>query len=119
MVPPIRKRVPESQVIFENKTYIVTSILEEPYLMRKKTDSGVPLEGNDIFEGYCKDLADLIAEYLKFSYVLKLVNDSNYGGLDSNSPVGWNGMVGELIGKVSILLPVFIDFGSTSFSWCL
>ncbi|GFY38605.1 hypothetical protein TNIN_166691 [Trichonephila inaurata madagascariensis] len=68
--------------------------------MRKKTEPGVPLEGNESFEGYCKDLADLIAEYLKFSYVLKLVNDSNYGGLDSNSPVGWNGMVGELIGKI-------------------
>ncbi|XP_071043447.1 glutamate receptor 1-like [Parasteatoda tepidariorum] len=101
MVPPMRKRVPETHVIFENKTYIVTSILEEPYLMKKKSDSGIPLEGNESFEGYCKDLADLIAEYLKFSYVLKLVNDSNYGGLDSRSPVGWNGMVGELIAKVS------------------
>ncbi|XP_035230207.1 glutamate receptor 1-like, partial [Stegodyphus dumicola] len=99
MIPPVRKRVPESQVIFENKTYIVTSILEEPYLMKKKSEPGVILEGNESFEGYCKDLADLIAEYLKFSYILKLVNDSNYGGLDPNSPVGWNGMVGELIGK--------------------
>lgn len=72
--------------------------------MRKKSEPGVILEGNESFEGYCKDLADLIAEYLKFSYVLKLVNDSNYGGLDPNSPVGWNGMVGELIGKVRIYI---------------
>lgn len=71
--------------------------------MQKKTELGVKLDGNERYEGYCKDLADLIAEYLKFSYVLKLVNDSNYGGLDPNSPVGWNGMVGELIGKVSLL----------------
>ncbi|XP_022240427.1 glutamate receptor 1-like isoform X1 [Limulus polyphemus] len=82
---------------FENKTYIVTSILEEPYLMYSKPEPGEHLEGNDIFEGYCKDLADLIAEKLKINYVLKLVNDSNYGGQDPNSPAGWNGMVGELI----------------------
>ncbi|GBN33114.1 Glutamate receptor 1 [Araneus ventricosus] len=78
-----------------------STTVEEPYLMKKKTEPGVNLEGNESFEGYCKDLADLIADYLKFNYVLKLVNDSHYGGLDSNSPVGWNGMVGELIGKVS------------------
>ncbi|GIY84127.1 glutamate receptor 1, partial [Caerostris extrusa] len=57
------------------------------------------IRGNDVFEGYCKDLADLIAENLKINYVLRLVNDSAYGGQDPNSPVGWNGMVGELIRK--------------------
>ncbi|XP_064482160.1 glutamate receptor 1-like isoform X1 [Ornithodoros turicata] len=80
-----------------NKTYIVTSILEEPYLMYKKAEPGQILSGNDVFEGYCKDLADLIAEHLKFNYTLKLVNDSKYGGQDANSAAGWNGMVGELI----------------------
>ncbi|XP_022241845.1 glutamate receptor 1-like, partial [Limulus polyphemus] len=83
----------------ENKTYIVTSILEEPYLMYSKPEPGEILEGNNIFEGYSKDLADLIAEKLKINYVLKLVNDSNYGGQDPSSPAGWNGMVGELIRK--------------------
>ncbi|CAL1261784.1 unnamed protein product [Larinioides sclopetarius] len=98
LFPPKYKRTKVS-VGVENKTYIVTSILEEPYLMYKKAEPGDILEGNDVFEGYCKDLADLIAETLKINYVLKLVNDSAYGGQDPNSPVGWNGMVGELIRK--------------------
>lgn len=74
---------------------------EEPYLMIKNPEPGTILEGNDRYEGYCKDLADLIAKDLKFNYILKLVNDSKYGGMDTNSPSGWNGMVGELIRQVS------------------
>ncbi|GFR01938.1 glutamate receptor 1 [Trichonephila clavata] len=97
-IPPNYKRIPQNTG-FENKTYIVTSILEEPYLMYKKAEDGQILEGNDMFEGYCKDLADLIADNLKFSFIIKLVNDSAYGGKDPTSPVGWNGMVGELIRK--------------------
>ncbi|GBO18294.1 Glutamate receptor 1 [Araneus ventricosus] len=99
-IPPNYKRIPINTGL-ENKTYIVTSILEEPYLMFKKPEDGQILEGNDLFEGYCKDLADLIADNLKFSFIIKLVNDSAYGGKDPSSPGGWNGMVGELIRKVS------------------
>lgn len=68
--------------------------------MRKNPEPGVVYEGNDQYEGYCKDLADLIANHIGISYVLKLVNDSKYGGMDSSSPSGWNGMVGELIRQV-------------------
>ncbi|XP_076352463.1 glutamate receptor 1-like [Tachypleus tridentatus] len=95
---PVYRRV-KQDTGFENKTYIVTSILEEPYLMYKKSEPGEYLEGNDRFEGFCKDLAELIAKHLNFDYILKLVNDSNYGGQDPSSPAGWNGMVGELIRK--------------------
>jgi Ligated ion channel L-glutamate- and glycine-binding site len=51
--------------IEKNKTYIVTSLLDEPYLMLKQPDSsGKVLDGNEKYEGYCKDLADLIAKRL-------------------------------------------------------
>lgn len=51
--------------IEKNKTYIVTTLLDEPYMMLKQHDmSGKVLEGNDKYEGYCKDLADLIAKHL-------------------------------------------------------
>jgi ionotropic glutamate receptor len=51
--------------IEKNKTYIVTTILDEPYMMLKQQDlSGKVLEGNDKYEGYCKDLADLVAKRL-------------------------------------------------------
>ena len=69
--------------------------------MQKTSDDGLLFEGNDRFEGYCKDLADLIANHLGIKYVLKLVNDTKYGGIDPNSASGWNGMVGELIRQVS------------------
>lgn len=49
-----------------NKTYIVTTMIEEPYVMLKKPDPNGHdiLEGNDRYEGYCKDLADLISREL-------------------------------------------------------
>lgn len=50
--------------IERNRTYIVTTIIEEPYIMLKKPEPGETLEGNDRYEGYCKDLADLIAKNL-------------------------------------------------------
>lgn len=68
-----------------------------------KTDDDT-YEGNDRYEGYCKDLADLISNHVGFKYTLKLVNDSKYGGIDSNSLSGWTGMVGELILQVNIHL---------------
>lgn len=51
--------------IEKNKTYIITTLIEEPYVMLKQQDlSGKVLDGNDKYEGYCKDLADLIAKQL-------------------------------------------------------
>lgn len=54
--------------IEKNKTYIVTTLLDEPYMMLKKHDmSGKVLEGNDKYEGYCKDLAELITKRLEIN----------------------------------------------------
>lgn len=35
---------------------------EEPFIMFKKPKYGESLAGNDRFEGYCKDLATLLAD---------------------------------------------------------
>lgn len=51
-------------VFDKNRTFIVTTIIEEPYIMLKTEEEGKPLAGNERFEGYCKDLADLIADRL-------------------------------------------------------
>ncbi|XP_033174729.1 glutamate receptor 1 isoform X1 [Bombus affinis] len=85
--------------IEKNKTYIVTTIVEEPYIMKKKSDTGEILTGNDSYEGYCKDLADLIAKKLGISYELRIVKDGKYGMENPDVPGGWDGMVGELIRK--------------------
>ncbi|XP_015125944.1 glutamate receptor 1 isoform X1 [Diachasma alloeum] len=86
-----------TQEIEKNKTYIVTTILEEPFMMLKKPEVGKILDGNDRFEGYCKDLADLIAQQLGIKYELKPVDDGKYGSENPDVPGGWDGMVGELI----------------------
>lgn len=54
---------------------------------------------NEQFEGYCKDLADLLAEKMSIRYELRLVKDGKYGGKIPNSSE-WNGMVGELVRQV-------------------
>lgn len=50
--------------IEKNRTYVVTTLLEEPYMMLKRPSIGEQLDGNDRFEGYCKDLADLLSKKL-------------------------------------------------------
>ncbi|XP_068143181.1 glutamate receptor 1 isoform X2 [Drosophila tropicalis] len=82
-----------------NHTYIVTSLLEEPYLMHKQASYGEQLVGNDRFEGYCKDMAELLAKRLGIKYELRLVQDGNYGSENQYAPGGWDGMVGELVRK--------------------
>ncbi|XP_070789959.1 glutamate receptor 1 isoform X3 [Pituophis catenifer annectens] len=78
----------------QNRTYIVTTILEAPYVMQKK--SSEPLEGNLRYEGYCVELAAEIAKHVGYNYSLQIVADGKYGARDSESKM-WNGMVGELV----------------------
>nr|XP_050863060.1 glutamate receptor 1 isoform X1 [Vespula vulgaris] len=85
--------------IEKNRTYIVTTIVEEPYIMKKKSENGEALVGNDSYEGYCKDLAELIAKKLGITYELRIVKDAKYGTENPDVPGGWDGMVGELIRK--------------------
>lgn len=47
-----------------NRTYVVTTIIEEPYIMVKKTKFDTMANERDKYVGYCKDLADKLAERL-------------------------------------------------------
>ncbi|KAE8584283.1 hypothetical protein XENTR_v10020898 [Xenopus tropicalis] len=78
----------------ENKTIIVTTILENPYVMKKKNHE--LLDGNDKYEGYCVDLASEIAKHVGIKYKLSIVEDGKYGARDPETKI-WNGMVGELV----------------------
>ncbi|XKL65848.1 hypothetical protein PGB90_009268 [Kerria lacca] len=84
-------------VIQRNRTYIVTSILDEPYLMLRKPKHGETLSGNDRYEGYCKDFTELISKKLKINYELVIVKDGKYGAENPQSKAKWDGMIGELI----------------------
>uniref|UniRef100_A0A7N6A969 Glutamate receptor n=1 Tax=Anabas testudineus TaxID=64144 RepID=A0A7N6A969_ANATE len=78
----------------QNRTYIVTTILEAPYMMLKKNHE--QFVGNDKYEGYCAELASEIAKHVGFTYRLELVGDGKYGARDPDTKM-WNGMVGELV----------------------
>ncbi|XP_058805199.1 glutamate receptor 1-like isoform X1 [Phymastichus coffea] len=92
-----RHRIPE---IMKNRTYIVTTIVEEPYIMEKRFDNGkIPDKVKDRYEGYCRDLAELITKRLNISWDLQIVKDGKYGSENPAVPGGWDGMVGELIRK--------------------
>lgn len=70
---------------------------ENPYVMRK--DNYQDFQGNDQYEGFCVDMLREVADILKFSFKIKLVDDGLYGAPEPNG--SWTGMVGELINRVS------------------
>ncbi|XP_063342270.1 glutamate receptor ionotropic, kainate 3 [Pelmatolapia mariae] len=76
-----------------NRSLVITTILEEPYVMLKKSDKA--LVGNDRFEGFCIDLLKELANILGFTYEIRLVPDGKYGSQDDKGQ--WNGMIRELI----------------------
>uniref|UniRef100_A0A671LR30 Glutamate receptor n=1 Tax=Sinocyclocheilus anshuiensis TaxID=1608454 RepID=A0A671LR30_9TELE len=78
-----------------NKMLIVTTILEDPYVMRKANYQD--FQGNDQYEGFCVDMLRELAGILKFSFRIKLVDDGLYGAPEPNG--SWTGMVGELINR--------------------
>ncbi|XP_028834883.1 glutamate receptor ionotropic, kainate 5 isoform X2 [Denticeps clupeoides] len=78
-----------------NKTLVVTTILENPYVMRKVNYQ--EFQGNDQYEGFCVDMLKELADILKFSFRIKLVDDGLYGAPEPNG--SWTGMVGELINR--------------------
>lgn len=73
---------------------------ENPYVMRKSNYQD--FQGNDQYEGFCVDMLRELADILKFSFKIKLVDDGLYGAPEPNG--SWTGMVGELINRVSVAL---------------
>ncbi|XP_078142783.1 glutamate receptor 1-like [Centroberyx gerrardi] len=96
----VYKPVVEEFYGLQNRTYVVTTILEAPYVMLKKNHE--QFVGNDKYEGYCVELAAEIAKHVGFTYRLELVGDGKYGSRDPETKM-WNGMVGELVyGKADV-----------------
>uniref|UniRef100_H9G7P2 Glutamate receptor n=1 Tax=Anolis carolinensis TaxID=28377 RepID=H9G7P2_ANOCA len=78
-----------------NKTLVVTTILENPYVMRRANFQELP--GPEQYEGFCVDMLHELADILKFRFQIKLVEDGLYGAPEPNG--SWTGMVGELINR--------------------
>ncbi|XP_066262969.1 glutamate receptor ionotropic, kainate 2 [Euwallacea similis] len=80
--------------IIQNKTFVVTTILSSPYVMRKEASE--KLTGNAQFEGYAVDLIHEISRTLGFNYTIKLAPDGRYGSLNRQTNE-WDGMIRELL----------------------
>ncbi|XP_068900423.1 glutamate receptor ionotropic, kainate 2-like isoform X4 [Tenebrio molitor] len=78
-----------------NVTLVVTTILEQPYVMLKTQNNVV---GNERYEGFCIDLLREIASMVGFEYRIELVPDSKYGVIDLETGE-WNGIVRQLMDK--------------------
>ncbi|XP_067667822.1 glutamate receptor 4-like [Haliotis asinina] len=67
-------------------TYTVTSILSDPYVMKKDGEG---------YKGFLVDVLDKVAESVGFKYNIRLSKDGKYGSLYSNGQ--WSGMIGEVV----------------------
>ncbi|XP_022701514.1 glutamate receptor ionotropic, kainate 2-like [Varroa jacobsoni] len=99
------RELEEARLSLLNKTLVVTTILQPPYVMYKENWRDNGLTGNDKYEGYCIDLLDAIASSEHFDnnmkYVIREVADNSYGRKDADGR--WNGMIGELLsGKADL-----------------
>ena len=66
--------------------------------MLREAEVNQTLYGNMKYRGYCIELLDRIAKICNFTYNIKLVDDGLHGALVNGK---WNGIVSELIDKVS------------------
>lgn len=97
-----------AMVAMQNKSLIVTTVINAPYTMLK--ESSDIKSGNEQFEGYTIDIIDELSKILHFNYKFKLVDDGAYG--IKNEEGEWNGMIGELIrGEADIAI---VDLTITS-----
>lgn len=87
------------KLISFNTKYILTK-QEEPYIMLRNPVGNETLSGNQKYKGFCIDLLDKIAALCNFTYKIKLVDDGYHGTYINGR---WNGIIGELIDKVSTI----------------
>lgn len=73
----------EIKEILANKTLVVSTILSNPYCMRK--ESFEILHGNTQFEGYAIDLITEISKILGFNFSIRLAPDGKYGSLNKKN----------------------------------
>lgn len=71
------------------------------------------LTGNARYEGFCIDLLKRISAQVGFQYTIRLVPDHMYGVYDPETKT-WNGIVQELMERVSLQIryPSFFFFFS-------
>lgn len=76
---------------------------EEPFVMVAENILGQPKR----YKGFSIDVLDALAKILGFKYDIYQVGDGKYGSALPNG--SWNGMIGELIGKVGGFLFISVS----------
>lgn len=69
-----------------------------------KKENFEEFQGNDRYEGFCKDVLEKLSERFGFKFIIAPVKDGRYG---DDKTGDWNGMVGELLRRVNINLRFF------------
>lgn len=75
-----------------NKTLIVTTVLDDPYVFQQVDEHGVVT-----YEGFCIDLLNEISSHLGFKYEIRVSPKNEYGNCNDEGVC--NGMVKELVEK--------------------
>ncbi|KAF7261121.1 hypothetical protein EG68_01508 [Paragonimus skrjabini miyazakii] len=91
----------------ENETFIVTTIEDPPFVIYEPIRQGKQLHGNDQWTGFAIELLKHLSVMNHFDYVIKPVEDRKFGTFDENKG-RWNGLIGELVYKVRILIHVLL-----------
>ena len=74
-------------------------------------------DGTISYEGFCIDLFEQLAKMLHFTYEIYHSPDGQYGGITENGT--WNGMMGELVNKVSTLRGISLVWLVKAIYWVL
>ncbi|CAL8072030.1 unnamed protein product [Calicophoron daubneyi] len=90
--------MPTQKLPFSNKTFIVTTIEDPPFVVYEPFRQGKHLEGNDQWTGFAIELLGHLSKMNHFDYIIKRVGDNKFGTFDETKGK-WDGMIGELISK--------------------
>jgi len=82
-----------------------------PWLYAKKGEDGkqaVDANGQKLFEGYCMDLLNKIAEKLEFEFEVVVTSETRPGytyGRRNETDGSWSGMIGDLVaGNIDLIV---------------
>lgn len=77
-----------------SRNLIITTTINEPYVMVRKAPPGKRYLGNSRFEGFCVDVINLVCSRWNWTCTIKPTPDGRYGAPGKNGR--WDGLIGQL-----------------------
>lgn len=86
----------------DNKILNIVTINQAPFLSqlplsRNGASEAAVVNSKDHYYGFCKDLLELLAKEVGFTYKLYLVEDGRLGSRNTSTEIGWDGIIGDLL----------------------